>query len=108
MMICNKCGELFKLEDGEDRYELVGEFWGAPAYDRYKVCPVCGSDEFDEAVRCSICDELYDGEDDYCEDCKSFLEASLTGYIGSLQLSLNLGYEEALKAVKYEIDRRIG
>ena len=108
MMKCSECGEIFDQSYADVKREHVGEFWGQPAYMNIDICPMCGSEEIYAATRCPICDEYYIGEDDYCYDCKSFLEASVTGYIGNMQLSLNLDYEEALKAVKYEIDRRIG
>lgn len=44
---CNDCEAEF---DGPREYsERVGEFWGAPAYETFCVCPECGSEDFDES-----------------------------------------------------------
>ena len=40
---CADCGEIFDEEDSGIRKENVGEFWGAPAYQEYNVCPNCNS-----------------------------------------------------------------
>lgn len=43
---CNECEAEF---DEPDSYrECMGEFWGAPAYQTFYVCPVCKSEDFDE------------------------------------------------------------
>lgn len=40
--VCYNCGKSFD----EPRYyrECMGEFWGAPAYETFEVCPYCGDD----------------------------------------------------------------
>ena len=45
---CYDCGEIFDEEDADVRSECVGEFWGAPAYMDYNVCPRCGSQDIEE------------------------------------------------------------
>ena len=45
---CDNCGRVFTDEQADTRKECVGEFWGAPAYKEYLVCPDCKSDEIDE------------------------------------------------------------
>lgn len=45
---CLDCDEIFKEEDAETVSELVGEFWGAPAYMKYNACPVCRSTDVEE------------------------------------------------------------
>lgn len=45
---CGNCGRVFPDEKADTRKELVGEFWGAPAYQNILVCPDCRSDEIDE------------------------------------------------------------
>ena len=42
---CNNCGRFIEEEDLDTREECVGEFWGRPAYEKFDVCPHCGSDE---------------------------------------------------------------
>lgn len=45
---CGDCGRVFSEDQAETRSECVGEFWGAPAYKEYLVCPDCRSDEIEE------------------------------------------------------------
>lgn len=45
---CGNCGRVFTDEQADTRKELVGEFWGAPAYKEYLCCPDCRSDEIEE------------------------------------------------------------
>lgn len=45
---CYNCGKIFDEEDSGFKRELVGEFWGAPAYESVMVCPECRSDDLDE------------------------------------------------------------
>lgn len=61
---CFNCGHIFD--------ECEGEVRGAD-YERFMVCPCCGSDEIEESIRCDKCggeflkDELIAGL--YCEEC---------------------------------------
>jgi len=41
---CCECGLVFNEGEAETRSECVGEFWGAPAYKNYNICPRCRSD----------------------------------------------------------------
>ena len=45
---CRECGEVFFKEDAGEVRDLVGEFWGAPAYITYLTCPVCRSTDTEE------------------------------------------------------------
>ena len=47
---CDNCGLVFPENKVETRRELVGEFWGAPAYQEIRVCPDCHSDEIEEYI----------------------------------------------------------
>lgn len=47
-MRCYNCGHIFNEEDAEQRFDNVGEFWGAPAYMGFSICPKCNSDEIEE------------------------------------------------------------
>ena len=46
--ICEDCKRVFTSEQAATRSERIGEFWGAPAYTEYLVCPDCHSDEIEE------------------------------------------------------------
>lgn len=86
-MKCLNCGHIF--EDGEElrKSEKVGEFWGAPAYEEYPLCPLCESDEVEETCNCEICggeftsDELCCG---VCDDC-------ISDYQFDLETCYNIG-----------------
>ena len=40
---CEDCGEIFNEDEAGTERERVGEFWGAPAYKDFIVCPRCRS-----------------------------------------------------------------
>ena len=44
---CDNCGLVFGEHKVATRRELVGEFWGAPAYQEIRVCPDCRSEDID-------------------------------------------------------------
>ena len=48
---CDDCGEIFDEENCGTRHECVGEFWGAPAYKDFMVCPNCDSEYIDSIFR---------------------------------------------------------
>lgn len=50
MYKCNDCGRIF--EEPLEIRELMGEYWGAPAYDIFYYCPYCKSDDYDEVTLC--------------------------------------------------------
>lgn len=64
IFICNHCERVFDDEDMGVYEEPHGEETG--------VCPYCGSEDIEEALRCELCgeahlpDELHDG---WCDDC---------------------------------------
>lgn len=47
---CEDCGEIFDTPD--TMQDLVGEFWGSPAYQTIAICPHCKSDEIFETEEC--------------------------------------------------------
>ena len=47
MYKCNECGEEF--DEPVSYPECVGEYWGAPAYQSFYMCPCCKSDDFEPA-----------------------------------------------------------
>ena len=57
--VCGDCGCKFNEEEAGTHKELVGEFWGAPAYQEFMNCPECSSDYIEE----------YDGEESEDEEC---------------------------------------
>lgn len=87
MYYCSECGEIFdepkRAKDGR------GEYWGAPCYEVYGVCPECGSDEIGEARRCQACGEWISGDDEFCENCMKEAEVQTEVLIGDLVKSLD-------------------
>ena len=70
MLYCTNCREYFQEEDAGTDKELLGEYWGAPAYREYATCPWCGSDQIEEAKRCAVCGGWKpDDLKDFCEGC---------------------------------------
>ena len=72
MFVCLDCGAEFETPATE--YENQGEYFGAPAWEAYGVCPCCGSTDYDEARRCDRCGEWttdwnWDGALIYCPIC---------------------------------------
>lgn len=45
---CGNCGLVFNEDEADTRHENIGEFWGAPAYTDFVICPKCRSDELEE------------------------------------------------------------
>lgn len=60
MYKCYDCESVFTHP--KEVRENMGECWGSPAYEFFTVCPVCGSEDFDEV------DEWEDDEDEEDED----------------------------------------
>ena len=44
MYICEDCGKVF--DEPKTYEECMGEFWGAPAYETFAICPFCESEAF--------------------------------------------------------------
>lgn len=63
MYRCLDCGNIFKAEDARIVEECVGEFWGAPAYERWDACPECVSTDLEEyePLECWVSYYLNDG-----------------------------------------------
>lgn len=55
MFICMDCGHVF--EEPRVEHERMADFWGAPAWEEFGVCPNCGSVEYDTAEQCERCGE---------------------------------------------------
>jgi hypothetical protein len=69
--ICLDCGHIF--EDGEQATykENCGDFWGNTVYKSYSCCPLCGG-EYEESTPCAICgseqlEENLNGS--ICDEC---------------------------------------
>lgn len=70
MYKCNNCRELFDTPNYIS--ERVGECHGSPAYERWPICPNCGSEEFSVACDCEICGEAFTESElteGICPDC---------------------------------------
>ena len=73
MYICTKCNHVFEEGEAKVIHENHGSCFGFPAVESFSVCPICEG-EYEEAVKCSICEEYHLEEDltngicDYCLD----------------------------------------
>ena len=84
MYICSKCGEVFdELLREEER--PCSDF---PETETWYYCPKCHSDDYEEAVKCLICDEWHkesECDEGVCEECikntmKQFYELILNTF----------------------------
>ncbi len=90
MFIC-ECGRIFDIDEARTVRECVGEFWGAPAYERWLACPRCKSTDIEEYTLppcCENCVHIYteygcdlcsvhgitleNSETEYCEDYEEY------------------------------------
>lgn len=71
MYICTQCNHIFEEGEGKVIKENQGECFGYSAVESYTVCPICEG-KYEEAVKCSICEEYHLEEDltnGICDDC---------------------------------------
>ena len=83
MYICTKCNHIFEEGEAKIIRENQGECFGYSAVESYTVCPICEG-EYEEAVRCSICEEYH-------------LEEDLTNGICDSCLDKEVNYDDVLK-----------
>ena len=94
MFICNECNDVF--EEGVRERQNLGNYGDETIYEDWCVCPSCGGD-FEEAVRCKICD-TYNHERDLIEDvCEDCIRESLTVDNFLKYLTDENNYNEALE-----------
>ena len=71
MYICTQCKNIFEEGEAKVIHENQGECFGLPAIESFTVCPICEG-EYEESVKCSICEEYHLEEDltnDICDEC---------------------------------------
>lgn len=71
MYICRQYNHIFEAGEAKKIKENHGECFGFPAQEDFSVCPLCEG-EYEEAVKCSICEEYHLEEDltnGICDDC---------------------------------------
>lgn len=71
MYICTRCNHIFKEGEAKVIHENQGECFGYPAIESFSVCPICEG-EYEEAVKCSICEKYHLEEDltnGICDEC---------------------------------------
>lgn len=93
MFKCNDCKEMF--DTPEIRSENMGEFWGTPAYEQYGVCPICGSDDFDEMKKCPVSGEYMDSSEDYAKGVIEWGEDLFSRMIKHVQDTWQCDYKSA-------------
>lgn len=98
MMFCMNCGRIF--DDPRNVPDFTSEYFGEPVTHYISVCPGCGSDEIQEAVRCRICGEW--STDDICEYCEeeiSGLVTDIRGLIGEKTAERDLDLSELITEI---------
>lgn len=45
---CLDCGAIFNGLELKEYDEVIGDFWGAPAFDSFMLCPYCDSENINE------------------------------------------------------------
>ena len=71
MYKCHDCGETFASP--KTVKVCLGEYAGTPALNEETECPICGSDDYEEAELCESCGGYFfpdDLEEGLCEDCR--------------------------------------
>ena len=68
--VCLECGEVFDYNDAkyDVEYDSGEGSRGGIVYSTM-ICPVCGSEDVEEAKECPVCGEYHGAEDDICDDC---------------------------------------
>ena len=87
---CNECG--YEFEEPRIVRESRGEYWGAPAYEDYPVCPACGGD-FVEMHKCA-CGEWT--TDRFCTGCMSTAKIMLVQLFEKLENDRGFYYSDAV------------
>lgn len=76
--VCVECGEVFDKDQAEYYVERdTGEGGYGNVMYSAMLCPVCGSEDIDDAKFCPVCGEWHGREDDIiCEDCAKDIETA--------------------------------
>ena len=81
MYKCDDCGHLF--EDGGEKimHENMGECHGAPAWEVYAVCPMCGG-TFSIVEPCKVCGS-YDvpKRENFCASCEKDIQRRVEAFL---------------------------
>lgn len=74
--VCVECGEVFDKYQAKYYEERdTGEGGYGNVMYSAMLCPVCGSEDIDDAKLCPVCGEWHGREDDIiCEDCAKDIE----------------------------------
>ena len=83
MNICNNCGTIFEepAEQKEPHYEVGG------VYEVFQVCPVCNSDDYSIAFRCSKCGTYIQEQQskfNMCEECEAETLGRFKAFVDTL------------------------
>ena len=101
MYICNDCGAEFEYPKLEK--EKFGEYWGAPAWETWGVCPGCGSDDMTLERTCPMCGEDYKPNDKrYCDTCITIVSEAFQETINELSKDWKFKKED-IKEVLYDL-----
>lgn len=92
MFICNDCLEIFD-EPGVITEREKFEAWGAVFTHKfnYECCPKCGSDDFEKATVCGLCDEPVHEKFDYCKYHLDAINSAMDLAVHAIEESADIG-----------------
>lgn len=86
---CTGCQTIFDEDEAGRVYDDPAAGLGLmPGYITYLVCPNCGSDEYEDAAECKVCEEWFgdtDIEDDMCPGCRKEIDEQLEAVVKRLE-----------------------
>lgn len=103
MMVCNDCKAQFLVP--ARRTESIGSPWGIPTSRCFHVCPMCGSEEIEEATQCRACNEPCPVGDNLCEDCRTSFDVMLESFIKTASENYHLTYDEVQSEIADALER---
>lgn len=78
---CTECNRILEDDEIVTQREMVGEYWGSPAYEDREVSACCG-EAFDEGYLCARCGEhLANADDELCSHCRFEIASKLVKLI---------------------------
>ena len=99
---CEHCNNYFDdtdrecyREEVEWHSELGAECGHYPERIVMKICPNCGSEDFEEASTCPLCGELYHTHDTICPDCTRKTRDAVSKLVEDISFNGHMGFKES-------------
>lgn len=98
MYTCINCGNTFDTPDVGCNKE---EYWGAPIYEHFYICPVCGSDWIEELGKCLLSGQYLPTNEIYSEDVVTWGKDLIDCAICEIQNQYDCDYSTAKEFFRY-------